>query len=89
MADLNIGGMAAIHPFQFHHNNKKKYLLKTTKMSKLTTDKAIKLLLEVAASSAELIQRWDPSVLTVDLNIGGMAAILPFEKFHHKKKHFS
>ena len=55
-------------------------------MSNSTTDKAMKLLLEVAASSAELIQIWDPSVWTADLNIGGMVAIHPFQQFHHNKK---
>jgi hypothetical protein len=49
---------------------------KTTKISNLTMKEAMTLLIEVAASSADLIQRWDHSVLKGDVNIGGIASIL-------------
>ena len=48
--------MVAILPFQFREL-KRKFIFKTTKKSKLTTYKAMKLLLVVAAGSAKLVQR--------------------------------
>jgi hypothetical protein len=61
---------------------------KTTKISNLTMKEARTLLIEVAASSADLIQRWDHSVLKGDVNIVGVASILP-RQIHERKSELS
>jgi hypothetical protein len=55
---------------------KANFPFKTTKISNSTMKEARTLLIEVAASSADPIQRWDHSVLKGDVNIVGVASIL-------------
>jgi pyruvoyl-dependent arginine decarboxylase (PvlArgDC) len=49
---------------------------------------ATTLLIEAAASSADQIQRWDHSVLKRDVNIVGVASILP-RQIHERKSELS
>jgi pyruvoyl-dependent arginine decarboxylase (PvlArgDC) len=49
---------------------------------------ATTLLIEGAASSADQIQRWDHSVLKRDVNIVGVASILP-RQIHERKSELS
>jgi hypothetical protein len=79
-----------LRPF-FHDRfmrEKANFPFKTTKISNLTTKEATTLLIEVAASSADLIQRWDHSVLKGDVNIVGVASILP-RQFRERKSELS
>jgi hypothetical protein len=58
--------------------------LKTAKILNSTPKEAMMRPLEVAASLVELMQRRDQKLALKNLNVGGMAAILPCQ-FHEKK----
>jgi pyruvoyl-dependent arginine decarboxylase (PvlArgDC) len=67
---------------------KANFPFKTTKISNSTVKEATTLLIEGAASSADQIQRWDHSVLKRDVNIVGVASILP-RQFRERKSELS
>jgi hypothetical protein len=67
---------------------KANFPFKTTKISNSTVKEATTLLIEVAASSADQIQRWDHSVLKRDVNIVGVTSILP-RQIHERKSELS
>ena len=75
-------------PF-FHHAismTKKEQLLKTREILNLMTKESIMHKFEFAVSSAGLLWRWDYSDLPSDVNVDGMATILPCQFIHEKEE---
>jgi hypothetical protein len=77
--DASIGGMMAVLPHHFHEKKETtRWPLKTNKISNFMTQEASTPFLAVVARSLACVAwRWNPSAISANVNVGGMAAILP------------
>jgi hypothetical protein len=74
--DANVSGMAAILPCQFHEKMNK-WLLTTNKISSFITKEASTPFLAFVANLARMTWRCHQSAISANVDVAGMAAILP------------